>query len=177
MFWSHCDQGPKYLGEPCSISERSGTGLAAGALGPGAPVLVHAPPSCGHSSSPCSVGFSDPSEPQFPAVPRLALQHILPVLPSFLPGSWILYSGLQLLNEILPPAPLQPCHHQPPSKPWHLDSTCWVVVLEYLGFPEPSTYCILTIALVSNCSPKNQHFHGSGVSHPIFCWFFASTPS
>lgn len=130
-------------------------------------MLVHAPPSCGHSSSPCSVGFSDPSEPQFPAVPRLALQHILPVLPSFLPGSWILYSGLQLLNEILPPAPLQPCHHQPPSKPWHLDSTCWVVVLEYLGFPEPSTYCILTIALVSNCSPKNQHFHGSGVSHPF----------
>ena len=82
MFCSHCDQGPKYLGKPRSISER-GVGLA---LLPGLRALVHVylcmpppPPRCGHSTAPCSVGFSVPPEPQFPAAPRVPLQHITPV--------------------------------------------------------------------------------------------------
>lgn len=123
MFWSHCDQDPKYLGEPCSISER-GVGLALlpglWALGPGPRVLVHPP------HSPPRVAVTPPPPAVWVSVFHLSLSFLLCLewlfsiyflfnSSHFLPGSWILHAGLQLLNEILPPLDCSPATTPPPA--------------------------------------------------------------
>ena len=166
MLWSHHDQGLEYLGNPCST-----TGIGLGlVLLPGLWVLVHdwggpftrtCPPSCGHTAAPCSVGFSVPSEPQFPAVPGAPPQHVLP------------FNSSQFSPQGLDPTPGTPAAEWNSAAigllPWNSATASlpgspgiWIPavgwhVLEYLSLPEPSTCCPFNHGLgFSNCSHKNQ---------------------
>lgn len=64
-------------------------------------------------------------------------------------------------------APLDWCPCQPFRNPWHLDSTCWILGLRVRSLPEPSTYCPFSHDLgLSNALPRTSYFSWLGIFSP-----------